>query len=53
LAPGLGDHAYPELGTPSNAALVDACVQRARAHGREPATPDQVRRRLQLPAVPA
>jgi 3-keto-5-aminohexanoate cleavage enzyme len=40
---GLGDYAYPELGTPSNADLVDEVVRIARSFGRTPATPDEVR----------
>jgi 3-keto-5-aminohexanoate cleavage enzyme len=40
---GLGDYAYPELGTPTNAELVAEVVRIARYFGRVPATPDEVR----------
>jgi len=40
---GIGDHAYPERGGPSNAALVERVVAIARAYGREPASPDEAR----------
>ena len=48
FALGLGDYPYLELGTPSNAELVRQVVERARAHGREPAGPGATRRRLGL-----
>ena len=54
VAIGLGDYAYPELGTsangghPSNAEVVAAVVEIARRHGREIATPDETRARLGL-----
>ncbi|MBW2423407.1 MAG: 3-keto-5-aminohexanoate cleavage protein, partial [Deltaproteobacteria bacterium] len=43
-----GDYPYLELGMPTNAEVVAHLVERARAHGREPATPDQVRQRFGL-----
>lgn len=49
FALGLGDHPYLDLGTPTNAEVVARLVERARAHGREPATPDEVRERFDLP----
>lgn len=53
VALGLGDYAYPELagGQPTNAEVVDAVVQLARKHGREIATPAEVRERLGTPPV--
>ena len=48
FALGLGDHPYLELGCPTNAEVVAQIAARARAHGREPATPDRVRERLGL-----
>ena len=52
FAVGLGDHAYPELGEPTNAEVVAAIVERARSHGRDPASPAATRKRLALDAVP-
>ena len=46
LAFGLGDHPYGELGTPTNADVVAAVVDRIRALGHRSATPDEVRRFL-------
>jgi len=46
LAFGLGDHPYSELGVPTNAEVVRAVVERLRALGRRPATPDEVREAL-------
>ena len=43
LAFGLGDHPYAELGTPTNAEVVAAVVERVRSAGRRPATPAEVR----------
>ncbi|MGE0314172.1 MAG: 3-keto-5-aminohexanoate cleavage protein [Lautropia sp.] len=40
---GLGDYVYPELGSPTNARLVEAIVAEARAHGRSPASVAQTR----------
>ena len=48
FALGLGDYPYLELGMPSNADIVESLVAKARAHGREPATPEQVRKRFGL-----
>ena len=48
FALGLGDYPHLELGTPTNAEVVAHLVERARAHGREPATPELVRKRFQL-----
>jgi uncharacterized protein (DUF849 family) len=45
---GLGDYAYLELGLPTNAEVISSVVERARAHGREPATPTRLRERLGL-----
>jgi 3-keto-5-aminohexanoate cleavage enzyme len=45
---GLGDYAYRELGTPTNADLVAEVVRMARAVGREPATPAEVRTMLAM-----
>jgi uncharacterized protein (DUF849 family) len=44
LAFGLGDHPYGELGTPTNAEVVDVVVQRLHQLGRRPATPAEVRK---------
>ena len=47
LAFGLGDHPYTELGgTPTNAEVVAAVVERLAALGRRPATPAEVRAAL-------
>jgi uncharacterized protein (DUF849 family) len=43
---GIGDHAYAELGAPSNAELVRRIVELAKSYGREVATPDEARRIL-------
>ncbi len=48
FALGLGDYPYLELGMPTNADVVANLVARARAHGREPATPAQARERFGL-----
>jgi len=48
FALGLGDYPYLELGMPTNADVVAKLVERARAHGREPATPTQIRERFGL-----
>jgi len=48
FALGLGDYPYLELGEPSNAEVIEDLVERARAHGREPASPKQVRERFDL-----
>ncbi|RYF35620.1 MAG: 3-keto-5-aminohexanoate cleavage protein [Comamonadaceae bacterium] len=46
LSVGLGDYAYAELGSPSNAELVERVVAEGRRAGRAPATVDQTRRML-------
>jgi uncharacterized protein (DUF849 family) len=46
LSFGLGDYAYPEFGTPTNAEVVAQVVERLRALGRRPATPEEVRESL-------
>lgn len=43
---GLGDHAYPELGYPTNAELVEKVVQLAHVMGREVATAAEAREML-------
>jgi 3-keto-5-aminohexanoate cleavage enzyme len=46
LAFGLGDYPYRELGTPTNAEVVGAVVERLGELGRRPATPQEVRQVL-------
>jgi uncharacterized protein (DUF849 family) len=46
VAIGIGDYAYPELGYPTNAALVDEVVKLARLVGREIASPQEAREML-------
>jgi uncharacterized protein (DUF849 family) len=46
VAIGIGDYAYPELGYPTNAALVDEVVKLARLVGREIASPQEARKML-------
>ena len=46
VAIGLGDHAYPELGYPTNAQLVGRMVDMAESMGREIATAAEARRML-------
>ena len=50
VALGLGDYAYPEIGNgqPNNAEVIAAVVEIARRHGREVATPDEARARLEI-----
>ena len=48
VAIGLGDYAYPELGVPRNADLVERITQMAREMGREVATPSEARKLLGL-----
>ncbi|MFO1136405.1 MAG: 3-keto-5-aminohexanoate cleavage protein [Rhodoblastus sp.] len=48
IAPGIGDYAYGELGAPPNHEVVHRVADIVRAHGRDIATPDDVRRRLKL-----
>ena len=50
VAIGIGDYPYPELGTPSNARLVEEVVKLARLVGREVATPDEARHMLGIRA---
>lgn len=50
IAPGIGDYPYKELGCPANEAVVALAAERARAAGREIATPDDAREMLSLPA---
>jgi uncharacterized protein (DUF849 family) len=46
---GIGDYPYPELGTPTNAELVQEIVHLARLAGRRVATPSEARAILELP----
>jgi uncharacterized protein (DUF849 family) len=46
VAIGIGDYAYPELGYPTNAALVDEVVKLAKLVGREIASPQEAREML-------
>ncbi|MCC7426038.1 MAG: 3-keto-5-aminohexanoate cleavage protein [Alphaproteobacteria bacterium] len=46
VAPGIGDYPYPELGCPSNEALVARMAELGRAMGREVATTDEARAML-------
>ncbi|WP_178133848.1 BKACE family enzyme [Vineibacter terrae] len=46
---GLGDYPYAEDGCPTNAQLVERVAARAKALGREVASPDDARRMLRLP----
>jgi uncharacterized protein (DUF849 family) len=48
IAIGLGDYAYPELGQPTNAALVREVARIARGCGRALAEPSEVREALRL-----
>lgn len=48
IAPGIGDHAYAELGCPRNEDVVRLAAERAIAAGREIATPDDARELLGL-----
>jgi uncharacterized protein (DUF849 family) len=50
LSPGIGDYPYPELGFPTNAALVRFFAGLARGFGREPATPTEARAMLGIAA---
>jgi uncharacterized protein (DUF849 family) len=50
---GLGDHAYPELGLPSNVDLVRRTIAIASTMGREVASPQETRAMLSGAAVPA
>ncbi len=48
IALGLGDWAYPELGTPTNAAVVAEAARLVRASGSRPATASEARELLGL-----
>lgn len=48
IAIGIGDYAYPELGCPTNAALVNEVVKLARLVGREIASPQEAREMLAI-----
>ena len=48
LAPGIGDHAYRELGSPSNEEVIRMAARTARAAGREIASPQDARELLGL-----
>lgn len=48
IAPGIGDHAYKELGSPTNENVILRAAKLARAAGREIATPDDARALLGL-----
>ena len=48
LAPGIGDYAYRELGSPRNDEVVRIAVERVRRAGREIASPDETREMLGL-----
>jgi uncharacterized protein (DUF849 family) len=50
LAPGIGDYPYPEVGCPTNAALVRQFAELGRAVGREPATTGEARAMLGIAA---
>lgn len=50
LAPGIGDHAYRELGCPRNEEIIRMAARVARAAGRELATPEDARELLGLEA---
>jgi 3-keto-5-aminohexanoate cleavage enzyme len=45
---GLGDYAYPELETPTNARLISRVAQMTREMGRQIATPEETRKALGL-----
>lgn len=47
---GTGDYPYPELGLPTNAELIAHVARRARAMGREPASPEEARAILSMAA---
>jgi uncharacterized protein (DUF849 family) len=51
VAIGIGDYAYPHLGTPTNAELVREVVRMAKLAGREVATPAEAREMLGLPSL--
>ena len=47
---GIGDYAYPELGYPTNAELVEEITRMARQVGRAVATPAETRQILGIPS---
>ena len=49
VAVGLGDHAYTELGQPTNAEVIAQFADIARKYGRGVATPDETRKILHMP----
>ena len=48
VAVGLGDHAYTELGQPTNAEVIGKFSEIARKHGRGVATPEETRQILRM-----
>ncbi len=48
VAVGLGDHAYTELGAPTNAEVIASFADIARKHGRGVATPEETRAILRM-----
>jgi len=48
FAPGIGDYAYSELGSPPNEAIIARAAEIVRSAGRELATPDDVREMLDM-----
>ena len=46
VAPGIGDYAYTEIGSPTNAELVRRFADMSLAMGREIATPEETRELL-------
>jgi uncharacterized protein (DUF849 family) len=50
LAVGVGDHPHTALGRPTTAELVARVADLGRRHGRRPATPEETRRILGVPA---
>ena len=46
ISVGLGDHAYQEVGTPTNAELIAMFVDVAKSVGRDVATPEETRKIL-------
>ena len=49
FAPGIGDYAYTELGSPTNESIIARGAAIAKAVGRELASPGDVREMLDLP----
>lgn len=48
FAPGIGDYAYSELGSPPNEVIIARAAEIVRSAGRELATPDDVREMLDM-----